>query len=111
MANSQLFNVNTSGNQAALAVKALTVRYGDFVAVNGVSLTLQQGELLVLVGPSGSGKSTLLQAIAGLIDQPGAIVEGRIERAGEDVSQWPPNRRQLTMVFQNFALFPHLSIL
>lgn len=103
--------MKATSRDPALAVDGLTVRYGESIAVDGVSLSLESGELMVIVGPSGSGKSTFLLAIAGLIDQPDAAVQGRIELAGKDVSQWPPNRRKMPMVFQSFALFPHLSIL
>jgi len=75
-------------------------------AVRDVDLTIDDGEFLVLVGPSGCGKSTLLRLIAGL-ETPDA---GRIEIGGEDVTQRPPQDRDLAMVFQSYALYPHMSV-
>jgi len=79
---------------------------GGGVALHGVSLTIDDGELMVLVGPSGSGKSTVLRLIAGL-DSPSA---GRVLLDGEDVSHLPPQDRDLAMVFQSYALYPHLTV-
>jgi multiple sugar transport system ATP-binding protein len=76
------------------------------VAVRDLSLTIRHGELLVLVGPSGSGKSTVLRLIAGL-EQPSA---GRILIDDDDVTAVPPERRDLAMVFQSYALYPHKSV-
>ncbi len=76
------------------------------VAVENVSLDIADGELLVLVGPSGSGKSTVLRLIAGLE----APTSGRIFIDGEDVTDLPPQQRDLAMVFQNYALYPHKSV-
>ena len=75
-------------------------------ALDGVDLAADGGELLVIVGPSGSGKSTLLRCIAGL-ERPD---EGRIEVGGRDVTTIPPGRRDVAMVFQDFALYPHLDV-
>ncbi|MDQ4095110.1 MAG: ABC transporter ATP-binding protein [Actinomycetota bacterium] len=80
-------------------------RQADLVALDGVDLTAPAGELLVIVGPSGSGKTTLLRCIAGL-EQPD---EGVIEVAGVDVSRIPSGKRDVAMVFQDFALYPHLT--
>jgi len=77
-----------------------------FVAVAGVSLDVADGELLVIVGPSGSGKSTVLRLIAGL-DTPTA---GRVLLDGHDVTPLPPQQRDLAMVFQNYALYPHKTV-
>jgi ABC-type sugar transport system ATPase subunit len=76
------------------------------VAVAGVSLSIPDGELLVLVGPSGSGKSTILRLIAGL-DSPTA---GRVRLDGDDVTRRPPQDRDLAMVFQSYALYPHKTV-
>ncbi len=76
------------------------------VALDGVDLAAEDGELLVIVGPSGSGKSTLLRCIAGL-EMPD---DGRVEVAGSDVTRTPPGRRDVAMVFQDFALYPHLTV-
>jgi ABC-type sugar transport system ATPase subunit len=75
-------------------------------AVRDVSLAIEDGELMVLVGPSGSGKSTLLRLIAGL-EQPTA---GRVRIGGHDVTGLPPQARDLAMVFQSYALYPHMTV-
>jgi len=79
---------------------------GTRAAVDDVSLEIGDGELLVLVGPSGCGKSTLLRLIAGL-EQP---TSGRIVIDGQDVSTWSPQARNLAMVFQSYALYPHMTV-
>jgi iron(III) transport system ATP-binding protein len=93
-----------------LVVESVRKRYGDVVALDGVSLRVQRGELLSIVGPSGCGKSTLLRAIAGLT----TIDAGRITAGGRVVvgpGVWvPPERRAVGVVFQDLALFPHLSV-
>jgi spermidine/putrescine ABC transporter ATP-binding subunit len=81
-------------------------RFGDVTAVAGVSLEVEEGELLTLLGPSGCGKTTLLRLVAGFT-QP---TSGRILIDGEDVTRVPPQRRTIGMVFQDYALFPHLTI-
>src|SRR3954466_13327655 len=80
--------------------------YGDVVAVDGVDLEIRSGEFFTLLGPSGSGKTTCLRMIAGF-ERPD---EGRIELAGEDVSRLPPAERDVNTVFQDYALFPHMSV-
>jgi spermidine/putrescine transport system ATP-binding protein len=84
----------------------LTKRFGDVVAVDGVSLDVNAGEFLTLLGPSGCGKTTTLRMIGGF-DLPTA---GRIELRGRDVTREPPDRRPVNMVFQSYALFPHLDV-
>ncbi|MCM3387740.1 ABC transporter ATP-binding protein [Ureibacillus chungkukjangi] len=74
--------------------------------LNGIDLTIEKGEFFVLVGPSGSGKSTLLRMIAGLEE----ISGGTLKISGEIVNHLPPKNRNLSMVFQNYALYPHLSV-
>ena len=83
----------------------VTVAYGDVVAVDGLDLTVTSGEMVVLVGPSGSGKSTALRVLAGL-EQPTA---GRVLIGGRDVTREPPHKRGIAMVFQDYALYPHLT--
>ncbi|HVY30890.1 MAG TPA: ABC transporter ATP-binding protein [Polyangiaceae bacterium] len=90
----------------AIAVEGIRVRFGDNLALGSVSLALEPGELMLLLGPSGCGKSTLLRTIAGFV-KPEA---GRVLFDGEDVTHVPPHRRQIGMVFQSFALFPHLTV-
>ena len=80
--------------------------YGDVVAVDGVDLEIRAGEFFTLLGPSGSGKTTTLRLIAGF-ERPD---EGRIELAGADVSDRPPYARDVNTVFQDYALFPHMSV-
>jgi spermidine/putrescine transport system ATP-binding protein len=84
----------------------LTKRFGEVVAVDDVSLTINSGEFFSLLGPSGCGKTTTLRMIGGF-DLPTA---GRIELRGRDVSHDPPDKRPVNMVFQSYALFPHLDV-
>ena len=91
---------------ATVELQGLTKRYGGALAVAGVDLTIRDGEMIALVGPSGCGKTTALRIVAGLIE-PDA---GRILIGGEDVTRAPVHRRNLGLVFQSYALFPHLSV-
>ena len=84
----------------------LKKNYGNVPAVKGVNLEVADGELIVLVGPSGCGKSTLLRMVAGLE----TVTSGRIEIAGKDVVKAEPAERDIAMVFQNYALYPHMSV-
>ncbi len=90
-----------------LTVEDLTVRFGDLVAVDGVDLHVDDGEVVGVLGPSGSGKSTLLRAVAGLETPTG----GRVVRDGVDLRGLPPHRRELGLMFQDHALFPHRDVL
>src|SRR5882757_7718278 len=89
----------------AVRLTSLSKRYGQHTALESMDLTVGRGEFLTLLGPSGSGKTTLLNLIAGMI-MPSL---GRIEIDGRDVTDLPTNRRGLGMVFQNYALMPHLT--
>ena len=91
--------------EPALVLRGLRKRFGDAVAVDGVDLTVGRGEFVTLLGPSGSGKTTTLRMIAGFTLQD----EGTIEMSGDDMSRVPPHRRDVGMVFQNYALFPHMT--
>lgn len=91
---------------AEIRIEHVTKRFGDFVAVNNVSLTVEDQEFVVLLGPSGCGKTTLLRAIAGL----GMADEGRITIGGRDVTYLPPRERNISMVFQSYAIFPHMKV-
>ena len=91
---------------AQLELRNITRRFGDFTAVDGVSLSIEPGEFFTLLGPSGCGKTTLLRMIAGF-DAP---EEGSILLEGRDMSGVPPERRNLHTVFQSYALFPHMSV-
>jgi multiple sugar transport system ATP-binding protein len=92
---------------AAIDIKNIVKKYGDgFPAVNDVSIDVQDGEFMILVGPSGCGKSTLLRMIVGLED----ITEGDMMIGDKRVNDLAPRDRNLAMVFQNYALYPHLSV-
>jgi putative spermidine/putrescine transport system ATP-binding protein len=90
----------------ALRLEGVSKSYGHVQAVAGVDLTVQAGEFFTLLGPSGSGKTTLLRLIAGF-ESPDA---GKIELAGRDVTSVPPHLRQTNTVFQDYALFPHMTV-
>jgi len=89
-----------------LALDQLRVQFSDTVAIGPVSLGIARGEILALLGPSGSGKTTLLRMLAGF-ERPDS---GRVSIEGEDVTGVPPARRRVGMVFQHYALFPHLDV-
>ena len=91
---------------AAVHVAGLRKRYGDVTALGGVELTVRAGEFFTLLGPSGSGKTTLLRLIAGF-ERPD---RGRIELGGRDVTGVPPYARDVNTVFQDYALFPHMTV-
>jgi multiple sugar transport system ATP-binding protein len=91
---------------ADIRVENLIKRFDNFVAVDNVSLTIEDQEFVVLLGPSGCGKTTLLRAIAGL----GMADEGRISIGGRDVTYLPPRDRKISMVFQSYAIFPHMTV-
>jgi len=89
-----------------LTVRQVAKRYGAMTVLDGIDLTIARGELVTLLGPSGCGKTTLLRIIAGLA-RPDA---GQIELAGRDVTDLPPHKRRVGVVFQSYALFPHLTV-
>jgi putative spermidine/putrescine transport system ATP-binding protein len=93
-------------SSVAIRLRGLTRRFGDVVAVNGVDLEVLDGEFLTLLGPSGSGKTTVLRMIAGF-ERPD---DGTIELAGHDVTAMPPFARDVNTVFQDYALFPHMTV-
>jgi putative spermidine/putrescine transport system ATP-binding protein len=91
---------------AQLDITGLAKRYGDFYAVRDVSLGIRDGEFLVLLGPSGCGKTTTLRMVAGFIEP----TAGHVKLGGSDVTLLPPWKRNAGMVFQSYALFPHLTV-
>jgi putative spermidine/putrescine transport system ATP-binding protein len=91
---------------AAVRLNGVRKRFGDVVAVDGVDLVVGEGEFFSMLGPSGSGKTTCLRMIAGF-EIP---TEGRVELAGRDVTDLPPYERDVNTVFQDYALFPHMSV-
>src|SRR4051812_36932910 len=91
---------------AGITLDGVTKAFGAFKAVDGVSLEVGDGEFLVLVGPSGCGKSTLLRLLAGLED----VTDGTIAIGGRDVTDLAPRSRDIAMVFQSYALYPHMTV-
>src|SRR6266850_4029016 len=89
-----------------LRIEAVAKKFGGLRAVDRLSLDIRAGEFFALLGPSGCGKTTLLRLLAGL-ETPD---EGRILLDGEDIAPVPPHRRPVNMMFQSYALFPHLTV-
>ncbi len=90
----------------SLTIENLTKRFGDVVALDGLSLRIEAGEIFFLLGPSGCGKTTLLRSVAGFY----IPEEGRILFGEEDVTRVPPHLRQTGMMFQSYALWPHMTV-
>lgn len=91
---------------SGLTIEGVTKRYGEFTAIKEVNLSFKKGEMICFLGPSGCGKTTLLRIIAGLEE----ATEGTIRFEGKDLTHVPVHHRNIGMVFQSFALFPHLSV-
>jgi iron(III) transport system ATP-binding protein len=96
-----------SARSAPVELRSVTKRYGAVTAVDAVSFAIEAGNLVTLLGPSGCGKTTTLRMIAGL-EVPS---EGTILIGGEDVTRLPPSARDVSMVFQSYALFPHMTVM
>src|SRR3954470_23061055 len=94
------------GDGQAIVLDAVSKQFGDHAAVRDVNLSIRDGEFFSLLGPSGCGKTTTLRMIAGFVEPD----EGRILLQGRDVTTVPPNKRPVNMVFQQYALFPHMSV-
>src|SRR4029453_15901406 len=95
-----------SGCMSELQLSDVRKSYGNFEVIKGVNLDIKTGEFVVFVGPSGCGKSTLLRMIAGLED----ITDGTLEIGGARVNDVDPSKRGIAMVFQSYALYPHMSV-
>ena len=99
-------SIENDKNGPVLEIKNVTKRFGDLVAVDNVSIEIPKGEIFSLLGPSGCGKTTLLRIIAGF-EYPD---EGEIILGGKKVNNLPPNKRECNIVFQQHALFPHMTV-
>ena len=97
----------TNPQRGAVEFRAVRKDYGAFTAIPKLDLTIEPGQLVTLLGPSGCGKTTTLRMLAGL-ETP---TDGTIRIGGQDVTRLPANRRDVTMVFQSYALFPHMSVI
>lgn len=104
--NSNSLSTSIDAGENMIAFRGISKRYGSSLALHTIDLTVRKGEFLSLLGPSGSGKSTILNIIAGAV----APSTGSIVLDGKDVSTVPPRERGLGMVFQNYALLPHLNV-
>jgi iron(III) transport system ATP-binding protein len=96
----------TEAGESYLRIANVIKKFGDFTALNDVSINIDEGEFVCFLGPSGCGKTTLLRAIAGLDIQ----TYGNIEQGGRDISALPPSERDFGIVFQSYALFPNLTV-
>ncbi|MBX2832481.1 MAG: ABC transporter ATP-binding protein [Rhodospirillales bacterium] len=92
--------------EIAVSIDQVVKRYGGFTALHGVSIDIREREFFTLLGPSGCGKTTLLRAIAGFED----VNEGRLLLKGVDITNLPPHKRPVNTVFQQYALFPHMTV-
>ena len=91
----------------SVELKSVNKTYKSVKALDNVNLSINKGEFFVILGPSGSGKTTLLRAVAGLE----RVESGRIILDGKDITDLPPHKREVAMVFQNYALYPHKTVL
>ncbi|XDA98281.1 ABC transporter ATP-binding protein [Sulfitobacter sp. LCG007] len=97
---------NDPGEKPLIRFRNVTKRFGDFTAIDDLTLDIYQREFFALLGPSGCGKTTMMRMLAGF-ETP---TEGVIELAGQDIAPVPPNKRAVNMMFQSYALFPHLTV-
>ncbi|NJO37787.1 MAG: ATP-binding cassette domain-containing protein, partial [Rhizobiales bacterium] len=96
----------TGSRDVVVHLDHVTKRFGEVVAVDDLDIEIMAGEFVTFLGPSGCGKSTTLRIIGGF-ERPDS---GRVILAGEDVTRQPPNKRDVNMVFQDYALFPHMTV-
>ncbi|MEG7996596.1 ATP-binding cassette domain-containing protein, partial [Klebsiella quasipneumoniae subsp. quasipneumoniae] len=89
-----------------LKISGLKISYGDNVVLHNIDLAVEQGEMIALLGPSGCGKTTLLNALCGFIP----VESGEISIASRAITHQAPEQRNITMVFQSYALWPHLTV-
>src|SRR5438105_2882750 len=103
---------SSSRVSGVLELRDVVRRFGNIIAVDGVSLTVQSGEVFTLLGPSGCGKSTTLRIVAGLEhpDRGEVHLAGRLMADGEHGFSVPPEKRDLGMVFQSYAIWPHMTV-
>lgn len=104
--SSQVINSKDSAELPAIELQNVFIDFGETLAVDDVSFKIPEGKLVTLLGPSGSGKTTTLNAISGLL----SISSGNVLFYGKDVTLLPPQKRKLGFVFQNYALYPHMSV-
>jgi 2-aminoethylphosphonate transport system ATP-binding protein len=95
-----------AGAGSGIEFQGVTVTYGNVTALESLTLTVKPGEIVALIGPSGSGKTTALRAVAGFV----MPSQGRIMIGDRDVTRLPPYARDIGMVVQNYALFPHMRV-
>ena len=100
-------NTNKSSKAANVVFENVSKKFGEFTAVDSVNFTVQAGTLVTLLGPSGCGKTTTLRMIAGL----DSATSGRVLIGGKDVTRLPASERDVSMVFQSYALFPHMNVI
>jgi len=97
---------NDPGVKPLIELQNVTKRFGDFTAIDNLTLDIYECEFYALLGPSGCGKTTIMRMLAGFEDP----TEGTIKLGGQDIAPVPPNKRAVNMMFQSYALFPHLSV-
>ena len=102
----EIDGIVTNRGGHALALTSVTHRFGDVLAAHDINLDIRPGELVSLLGPSGCGKTTILKIVAGFVRQ----TSGDVRVDGTSISHLPPNRRRIGIVFQNYALFPHMTV-
>lgn len=93
-------------NMSYLQISGLKISYGDKVVLHNIDLAVEQGEMIALLGPSGCGKTTLLNALCGFIP----VQSGEVAIASRTITHLAPEQRNITMVFQSYALWPHLTV-